>query len=283
MRHVGYEMRIFGARAHDFGRFSADELAATVKGAGFDCVQLAPAKAIEGISRIADINARHLEEIKEAFVRHGLGIAVLGCYIEPSVPDEEERLANVKTFRDNLAHAKVLGVDIVGTETTRLPTDASNRERETRYALLKDSVLRMTETAEKAGVNIGIEPVAGHTLNTPALTRRLLDEVRSNKLKIIFDPANLLLPETVGEQDRIFAEMIRLCGEDVAVMHIKNITIVDGQKVWCNMGEGLIDYRFVFDWLNSRKPHLPLMCDELRPESYGKDLNTLRRYAEGRF
>jgi sugar phosphate isomerase/epimerase len=276
-------MRKFGARAHDFGRHTPDRLASMIKDAGFSCVQLAPAKAIEGIGRIPDINARHLEEIRQAFAKHELEIAVLGCYIEPSLLNEGERLANVQVFRDNLRHAKALGVKIVGTETTRLAASTPPEEREKHYALLKDSVLRMAETAEQTGVNIGIEPVADHTLHTPELTRRLLDEVNSDKLKIIFDPANLLLPETLNEQDIIFTRMIDLNANDIAVMHIKNIIIENGKKIWCRLHAGIIDYTALFGWLNKKMPHLPLMCDEVRLENYHEDLQTLKKYAEGVF
>jgi len=272
-----------GVRAHDFGRYTADALAEMIKKEGFECVQLAPAKAITGIERIADINAAHLEEIKSAFTRYDLGIAVLGCYIEPSIDDEAARLENVRIFCDNLRHAKVIGAGVVGTETTRMDTKAPAEEREKAYARLKDSVLRMVEVAENVGVPIGIEPVAEHTLNTPELTRRLLDEVKSSQLRLIFDPANLLLPETVHEQGRIFTEMFELNGNDIAVMHIKNIVIENGEKIWSNIAKGVIDYAPVFAWLRENTPQMTLLCDQVRMDSYKEDLNTLRDYATGMF
>jgi sugar phosphate isomerase/epimerase len=271
--------RKIGARAHDFGRHTADALASVIKDAGFDCVQLAPAKAIEGINRIADIQIQHLVEINCAFARHGLEITVLGCYIEPSLTDKEKRLENVKLFCDNLHHAKYLNAKIVGTETTALDTNTPREEREKRYALLKDSLLRMAEAAEKTDRYIGIEPVAEHTLNTPELTRRLLDEIKSNKLKLIFDPANLLLPETIYEQNRIFNQMIHLSGDDIAVMHIKNIAVENGKKAWCKISEGVIDYTPLFNWLNKQKPEIPLLCDNVRMDSYQEDLDTLKKLA----
>jgi len=242
-------------------------------------VQLAPAKAIEGIASIAEITPAHIDEIKRAFDAAALSVTVLGCYIEPAEPIKEKRLSNVKTFCDNLAYGAQLGVTCVGTETTRLAFDATEAEREERYALVKDSVLRMVEAAEKTGVTIGIEPVADHTINTPALTRRLLDEVKSDKLKLIFDPANLLLPHTVDRQQEIFNEMCRLNGDNVAVMHIKNIAVTDGAKSWCNLGRGVIEYAPLFAWLNGEKPFIPLLLDEVRPPSHGEDLARLRQLA----
>jgi len=269
-----------GARAHDFGRHTAERMAAIIQEAGFGCVQLAPAKAIEGIGHFDEITPEHVAQIKDAFARHNVEIAVLGCYIDPALPEEDKRLDNVRIFQDNLRHAAALGVKVVGTETTSVPIDAPHALREARFALLTDSLRRMVSVAEALHVTIGIEPVAEHTLNTPALTRRLLDELKSDALKIIFDPANLLLPHTIGQQDSIFKEMITLCGEDIAVMHIKNIAVEDGKKVWCNLARGVIDYTYIFDWLHREKPDMRLQCDEVRMDSYKEDLECLKKLAK---
>ncbi|MCL2286535.1 MAG: sugar phosphate isomerase/epimerase [Firmicutes bacterium] len=264
-----------GVRAHDFGRQPAQSLAANIKKAGFDCVQLAPAKAIEGINSFDDITESSLEVMHTAFLHNNVEITVLGCYIEPSVPDKEPRLKNVDIFKANLTNAKKLGVKIVGTETTGMDIFTPQAEREKIFVLLKDSVMRMVEQAEKEDVFIGIEPVAEHTLNTPDLTRRLLDEVKSDKLKIIFDPVNLVLPGTIHRQDEIFHELFTILGEDIVAVHIKDIVIEDGQKTWRNIGEGVINYRLIFDWLLKHKPDIRILREDAHMDSYEKDIKAM--------
>jgi len=271
-----------GVRAHDFGRFSSlTEQAKTIKGAGFDCVQYAPAKAITGLEHFDAITPEVLFDIGEAFAQNDVEITVLGCYIEPSLVDEAQRLDNVRIFKDNLAHAKKLGVSIVGTETTGLDIHATEGEREAAYQRLKDSVLRMAEKAEAEGVYIGIEPVAEHTLNTPALARRLLDEVNSNKIKIIFDPVNLVLPNTIHEQDRIFAEMFTLLGNEISVMHIKDTVIEDDKKAWRKIGEGVINYSLIFQWLRTYKPDIRLLREDVKMDSYQDDITVMKKLQQG--
>lgn len=41
-----------GCRAHDFGKLALEELAGKVADAGFDCLQLAPAKAVAGFEAL---------------------------------------------------------------------------------------------------------------------------------------------------------------------------------------------------------------------------------------
>ncbi|MCL2216599.1 MAG: sugar phosphate isomerase/epimerase [Defluviitaleaceae bacterium] len=266
-----------GVRAHDFGRQEIDALAANIKNAGFECVQLAPAKSIVGINSFADITDALLSPIEQAFSKANLEITVLGCYIEPSLADREKRLENVEIFKNNLTFARQLGISIVGTETTHMDINTSTQEREKVYQLLKDSVLRMAERAEKENVFIGIEPVAEHTLNTPELARRLLDEVNSQKLKIIFDPVNLVLPHTIGDQGKIFAQLLDLLGQEIVAMHIKDIVIENNEKTWRNIGAGVIDYAPVITWLKQNKPDMRLLREGVMMDSYQQDINEMKK------
>lgn len=267
-----------GLRAHDFGRQSAESLAASIAAAGFECCQLAPAKAIDGIEHFNDITDEHLENIREGFLRHNIEITVLGCYIEPSFTEQDKRLEQVEIFCTNLTNAKKLGVSIVGTETTGLSVDTPTAEREKRYQLLKDSVERMVERAEKEEVFIGIEPVAVHTLNSAELARRLLDEVKSKWLKIIFDPVNLILPETVNNQLQIFQSVLDLLGNDIVAMHIKDIVIEGDKKIWRNIGQGVVDYSTIAEWLRANKPDMRLLREEVKPDSYKICMDAMRAF-----
>ena len=267
-----------GVRAHDFGRQDVESLAANIKNAGFECVQLAPTKAIEGINSFNDITGNHLEDIQQAFSKNEVEITVLGCYIEPSIPDREKRLANVEIFRNNLVYAKQLGIPIVGTETTHMDINASSAEREKAYQLLKDSVLRMVEVAEKVGVYVGIEPVAEHTLNTPALARQLLDEIGSKQLKIIFDPVNLVLPHTINDQNQIFSEVFLLLSSEIVAMHIKDIVIENNEKTWRNIGAGVINYQPIISWLKQNKPEMRLLREGVEMDSYEIDLKAMHSF-----
>jgi len=266
-----------GVRAHDFGRHSADDLARIIKEAGFECVQLAPTKALVGVDGFDKIEP-YLDEIGTAFSKHDVEITVLGCYIEPSLTDDEERLKNVEIFKKSLSYAKQLGIKIVGTETTNLPLFTAPSEREKVYQILKDSVLRMVEQAEKESVYVGIEPVAEHTLNTPELTQRLFSEINSKQLKIIFDPVNLVLPSIINRQKEIFNELFRLVGNEIAVMHIKDIVAEDNQKVWCNIGAGIIDYGYILDWVKRFKPDMRLLREGVEMDSYKQDLKVMSEW-----
>ena len=68
-----------GMRGHDFGRKNIIEFFSFIKECGFDCVQLAPAKAIEGINSFTEITPQHMEEIQKQKELTKVDITVLGC------------------------------------------------------------------------------------------------------------------------------------------------------------------------------------------------------------
>lgn len=266
-----------GARAHDFGRMSESELPKVIKDAGFEAVQLALTKAIIGIDNFSDITYSHIDKIREEFHKNNLEISVLGCYIEPSILDNEKRLKNVEIFKKGIEQAKSLGVSVIGTETTRFDINSED-EREKMFQILKDSVLRMVEKAEKENITIGIEPVADHTLNNASLTRRLLDEVNSDKLKVIFDPVNLILSHTVKDQEKIYNETFNLLGEDILIVHLKDVVIENNEKKWRNIGKGIVNYNFIFSWLNQNKPNIRLLREHVKVDSYEYDLEAIKSF-----
>ena len=77
-----------GIRAHDFGCLPPVRLAEKMAAQGVEAAQLAIPKAIAGVESYAQVTDGLLREIGAAFREHHIDIAVLGCYIEPSLPDE---------------------------------------------------------------------------------------------------------------------------------------------------------------------------------------------------
>ncbi|MCL2853214.1 MAG: sugar phosphate isomerase/epimerase [Defluviitaleaceae bacterium] len=266
-----------GMRAHDFGRFEPSDLAKKLHEAGFETCQLALTKAISTVTAFSDINLLVLENVRRSFSDNNVEIGVLGCYVEIGHENKDSRLAEVKKFLTGLEHAKELGVRIAGTETTHFPASLDIK-REPAYENLRDSVLRMVEAAEKLDVNIGIETVADHTLNSALLTRRLLDEVSSKKLKVILDPVNLILTQQdIDNQDEIFKNFLNIIGTSICALHVKDIVFNNGEKLWKNIGQGDIHYKPIFKWLQENNNDLPILREHVKPSSCETDVHAIRK------
>lgn len=273
-------MMKIGVRAHDFGRREPETLSQAIKEAGFDAVQLALTKAIDGIGGFREVTSAHLSAVGESFRKNGVEISVLGCYIEPALPDREARLEQVASFLLGLEHAKALDVAVVATETTHFdPAPANQPRREAAYQNLKDSVLRMVEKAEKLDVQIAVETVAEHTLHSAAMTRRLLDEVDSEKLRVILDPVNLLLPGDEARQEAVYRDFLEQVGGEIAALHMKDVVFEGGEKIWRRMGAGIVEYGHLLSWLRENKPDLSLLREHVKMDSYAADIAVMRELA----
>ena len=271
-------MRI-GVRGHDYGCASPSVMAERISGAGFSCFQLALHKAIEGMKPVyGQLNPGLCYDIRTAFEKKNLEVAVLGCYIDPANHDDEKRALEVRRFRENVAYARQLGSWIVATETSHFRGEESERGKQ--FALLTDSVLRMTEQAERFGVFVGIEPVLVHTLNTPELTGKLLDIVASDNMQIVLDPINLLSPQNIHRQRDIIDECFDVFGDRIVAVHAKDVVIEDGRFRPCVIGQGLFDHEYFYKKLAKYKPGISVLREEAKPETAHLDIEALKRFTE---
>ncbi len=263
-------MRI-GIRAHDFGKLPAGELAARIAAQGLCCVQLAVNKALAGMNLVpgrGDLNPGLAWEIGRTFAAQGVQIAVLGCYINLSHPDPAAKAPLLAYFKEHLRYARDFGCGIVATETGSLNADQSfhpgNRGEEAFKALVP-VVADLVAEAERFGVVLGIEGVTSHVLHSPARIRRLLDEVGSNNLQVVFDPVNLLSLENYKEQDRVMKESLDLFGERIAVIHAKDFVVADGKMLQVRAGgggRGELHDAVLLRWLMERKPGISILLEE---------------------
>ena len=249
-----------GIRAHDFGCLPPVRLAEKMAAQGVEAAQLAIPKAIAGVESYAQVTDGLLREIGAAFREHHIDIAVLGCYIEPSLPDEAARKAQLDTFRLGLRCAAELGAGCVGTETTLF--SGPEQERPAAYDILRRSVDAMLNDAAKLGVTVAVEPVAAHTLNSPALAARLLQEFRGGGLAAIFDAVNLLTPARIETQAALWDEALAAFGPDIAAVHVKDAVVKDGALAPALLGEGVMCYDNIMRWLAQHKPGVALLGTE---------------------
>ena len=128
---------IVGARGHDFGRHSVEELLSSIGDAGFRCTQLAYTKAVEGVKSYADVTPELVAATNAAVQKSGVSIAVDGTYVELSYADEDKRRAEVAKALSQVPVAKALRAGCMGSETTNMAKQPTVSRREAQEALLR--------------------------------------------------------------------------------------------------------------------------------------------------
>lgn len=270
---------IVGARLHDYGKGTPDELFARVSADGFAVVQLAYKKCVPTVKSYADITEALVNDTIAAEKAHNIQVAVLGTYVELAINDAR-RLQNVADFKSQLAVCKALGAGCIGTETTKMCDQPAGTTREEAQELLCRSLAEILPVAEELGVTVGVEPVTYHSMNSAAATRHILDTMRSPNLKVIFDLSNLVDADNVNAQDRIWNDIGELVGDKIVAVHFKGQAFnPDGSLLHTSLEDSLTDYAGAFAMLRQLPQEvLPVLREEAVPARAASDIAFMRRF-----
>lgn len=270
---------IVGARLHDYGKGSPDELFGRVAADGFAAVQLAYKKCVPFVRSYADVTDALVAETVAAEKAHSIQVAVLGTYVELAINDES-RLKNAADFKSQLAVCKALGAGCIGTETTSMEKQPAGTTREEAQELLCRSLADILPAAEALGVTVAVEPVTYHSMNSAAATRHILDTMRSPNLKVIFDMSNLVDAGNVGAQDRIWNDVGELLGDQIVAVHFKGQAFApDGGLLHTSLEDSLTDYAGAFAMLRQLpQDALPVLREEAVPARAGSDIAFMRGF-----
>lgn len=268
---------IYGVRAHDYGKNTPAGLFASIAADGWQTIQLAIKKAIDGVNGNADITKALLDEIDVKLQKNSLVIAVLGAYIEPSLVDEDMRRKQVKTFCEQLVFAKALHAGCIGTETTNMAIQPGVSRKEA-LVYLRKSLEEILPKAEELGVLVAVEPVYYHAMATPEDTCAILRDMQSPNLRVIFDPVNILAPEEVETQHALWQRAMDCFGEKIIAVHVKGVALKDGVLVKTNLEQSVVDYGAVFSLLNQLGRSLPLLREEAVPQHAAQDIAFIKSF-----
>jgi L-ribulose-5-phosphate 3-epimerase len=257
-----------GIRAHDFGRLALEEMIDKIKSRGFSAVQLALNKALTEVDADSHLSPGLAYHVGETFRKNDIQITILGCYFNP-LAEEEERKKAVARFKEHIRYARSLGCSVVATETGSVNADWSfhpDNHGEEAFVKVVETVKELVREAERFGVFVGIEGVIRHTIHSPQKLKRLIDEVNSNNLQIVFDPVNLLDINNYKRQDEIIRQSIELFGDRIVAVHSKDFIVEGNEFKTVPAGTGLLNYKLIFELLNKKKPFVNFIMEELSEE-----------------
>ncbi len=91
--------------------------------------------------------------------------------------------------------------------------------------------------AEKNNLILAFEPESENVVNSASRARKLLDELRNPRLRIIIDPANLISPKR--NQREVLDEAFTLLGDAIVIAHAKDR---NNDFKACAAGKGILDF-----------------------------------------
>lgn len=278
-----------GIRLHDAEKLPLEQLLPVLRGKGLTCCHLALSKSFPEVPCTPSaLTPGYANYLKKTFQAGGIDIAILGNYLNLLHPDEDYLDYATKMYMAHLRFASLMGCTMVATET-----GAPNREYaycpecrdEKTLALFIRRLKPIVRCAEQFGVILAVEAVVRHSMWNPAACRKVLDEVGSPNLQILFDPVNLLDITNVDHCDELFQEYFELVGEEVAAVHLKDYRhSPDGKElktIGVAAGQGEMDYSQIMRWLKANKPHIFATLEDSKPDNAAACAAAMQRaYAE---
>jgi len=271
-----------GIFAKTFSRDSLEGVLDAVVGHGIRDTQFN--MSVAGLSSMpAEVDPVLADRVQEACARRNVTVAAVSGTFNMAHPEEEVR-------KDGLRRLGVVA-DVcgrLGTSTITLCTGTRDREDMWRRhpdngtpEAWRDMLATMQEalqTAEEHGVTLAFEPEINNVVDSAEKGQRLLDEMRSSRLKVVMDAANLFDAEDPAHRhsrsEEILAEAFELLGDDTVIAHAKDMR-ASGELV--AVGKGDLDYDLYLRYLFEAGYGGPLVMHGLAEEEVEGSLAFLRR------
>jgi len=237
-------MRI-GIFAKTFVRPSLEATLDAVAAHGIASVQFNMACA--GLPSMPDeISADLADRIRAAHAARGIEMAAVSGTFNMIHPDPAVRAAGLRRLGVLAGAARAMGTGLITLCTgSRDAQDMWRRHPDNdlpdAWSDLTASLERALEVADQHDVTLGFEPEVANVIDTAEKGRRLLDEMRSARLKVVFDAANLFRAGDLARMPQVLGEAFALLGNDIVLAHAKDLSH-DGEAGHQAAGTGVLDY-----------------------------------------
>jgi sugar phosphate isomerase/epimerase len=182
-------------------------------------------------------------------------------------PDPQKRREGLRRLPVLAAACRQIGIPVITICTgTRDPENMWRHHRDNQspqaWADLTCTLGEALAIAEEYGVALAFEPEVSNVVDSARQGRRLLDEMKSPQLKVVFDGANLFPAGTLSRMREILDEAAELLGPDIVIAHAKDLDR-DGEAGQRPAGTGLLDYDLYLRALASAGFDGPLLLHSL--------------------
>jgi sugar phosphate isomerase/epimerase len=232
-----------GIFAKTFDGKAAAEVLPQVKAAGFVTAQYN--MACSGLASLpAEVSETSVAEIQDAVKATGVSLCALSATYNMIHPDPAVREQGLGSLRVLAKAASQLSIPLL-----TLCTGTRDRQNQWRrhpgndspgaWRDLVRSMERAISIAEEFGVDLGVEPELANVVSSAAKAKQLIGDMKSQRLKIVLDPANLFEIATKAEQRRTISFSIDVLAGHIVMAHAKDRA---AHGAFMPAGKGMLDY-----------------------------------------
>lgn len=190
------------------------------------------------------LSSQAVERVRLVADEAGVRIPAVSGTFNMSHPDPAERDRGLAGFEHVASHAGTLGARFVtlctGTrERSSMWRRHPDNDTPQAWADLTDSLTMALEIAERHDVVLVVEPEPANVVSSAARARELLDQVGNERLRIVLDPANIVLSDRSRPPDAVLEESFDLLGPDIVFAHAKDLS---AEGAFCAAGTGIVPW-----------------------------------------
>lgn len=260
-------------RPHDIGKMSSFLLGEKIHQLGFQGVQLAIAKAIEGQNGNPDtLTPQVISSIKKGFSDNQVEIPLLGAYFNPVHSNKEKVKTGAEKFADHLKKAPLFGAKYVASETGSYNDEPwiYHPKNQTEEALQEVvSIFKpLTKVAEENNTFVTLEGAWNHCIYSPKQMKGLIDQLDSPNVRVTVDLFNYLYEGNYENRYDILQECFDLFSDKIVVFHIKDFNVIqeNGVKklVEVGLGKGLMGWDTILPQIQAKYPNAILVFEGVK-------------------
>jgi sugar phosphate isomerase/epimerase len=218
-------------------------LLAVARKAGYSAVQYN--MTCSGLADMPDeIPAAAAATVRAACVAHDIDMSAVSATYNMAHPDPAVRKLGLSRMRVIASAAHAMGTRLLTLCTgTFDPNNMWRRHPDNdtpeAWRILLESMTAAVGIADQYDVDLGVEPELANVISSAERARRLIDEMRSPRIRIVLDAANLFEMGSLERQRAIVAAGIELLADRIAIAHAKD-RLPDGR--FTTAGKGVVDY-----------------------------------------
>jgi sugar phosphate isomerase/epimerase len=232
-----------GIFAKTFDGGTSLEVLTSAKSAGYDAVQYN--MACSGLGSLpTDISRDAAEAVHAASIETGVAIAAVSATYNMIHPVRIKREAGRRSFEAIASSAARMGTHLLTVCTGSYdPYDQWRYHPDNSSAAAWEDMCKEFSTlisiADKYDVLIGVEPELANVIDSAQRARELIETLQSDRIRIIFDPANLFEVESSERRKMLIENAFELLQDRVSLAHAKDRR---ENGSFTTVGTGVLDY-----------------------------------------
>ncbi len=268
-----------GILARTFPGSDPDTVLGAVSASGISSTQFNLSCA--GLLTVPDVIGPHVSvTLRDSSQHHSVSIDALSGTCNMASSDATQRDESVRRLVRLAEFCRDTGIPVLTLSTgTRHPHDLwcghPDNQSAAAHADLRHALRGLLRDTEHCGVTLAFEPEPANVIRTATEAATLLDDLRSPRLAVLFDAANLVQRLPVDRQRDVIEDACNTLAGRIALAHAKDIDAA-GRVV--APGQGTIDFaHYVHTLRTVGRYHGPIIMHGLTPSDVPAALAHLRQ------